>query len=331
MNWKDRRVLITGGAGFIGSNLLGRLLALGAEVRVADNLWRGKRSNLAFPGGPPFDVEKQFFPVDLTDYGSCQKIVEDREIIFHLADIVAGIDYVFDHELFIFRQNQLMNTHMLHAATEQGRCRYVYVGTACSYPKEKQNTANPPPLKEDDAYPANPESSYGWSKLMGEYECGLAQREKGINMGILRLHNTYGPRCDFSPERSQVIPSLMRKAIRYPAEPFTVWGSGNQRRAFVYVDDVVEALVSVVERGMNRGPIQIGPGASVSIREIAETIASLSGKGMEIRYDTDRQEGDTDRYADWSKAREILGWSPKADMKTGLRRTYDWMKSQLEP
>jgi len=331
MNWKDKRVLITGGAGFIGSTLLTRLLELGADVRVADNLWRGKRSNLIFPGGPDFDVEKQFFLVDLTDYGSCQKITEGREIIFHLADIVAGIDYVFGHELFIFRQNLLMNTHMLHAATEQGRCRYVYVGTACSYPKEKQNAVHPPPLKEEDAYPANPESSYGWSKLMGEYECGLAQREKGIDMGILRLHNTYGPRCDFSPERSQVIPSLMRKAIRYPAEPFTVWGSGNQRRAFVYVDDVVEALVSAVERGMNRGPIQIGPGASVSIGEIAETIASLSGKGMEIHYDTDRQEGDADRYADWSKAKEILGWSPKTDMKTGLRRTYDWMKSQLEP
>jgi nucleoside-diphosphate-sugar epimerase len=330
MNWKDKRVLITGGAGFIGSNLLGRLLGQGADVRVADNLWRGKPSNLIFPDGPAFDPERQFLAVDLADYQNCRKAVADREIVFHLADIVAGIDYVFGHEMFIFRQNLLVNTQMLHAAIEQGGCRYVYVGTACSYPKEKQNTVNPPPLKEEDAYPANPESSYGWSKLMGEYECGLAQRESGIDIGILRLHNTYGPRCDFSPERSQVIPSLTRKAIRYPAEPFIVWGSGNQRRAFVYVDDVVDALLSVVERGMNRGPIQIGPGASASIREIAETIASLSGKGMEIRYDTSRQEGDTDRYADWSKAGEILGWSPKVSLETGLRRTYDWLKSQLE-
>jgi nucleoside-diphosphate-sugar epimerase len=219
---------------------------------------------------------------------------------------------------------------MLRAAIGNGKCKYIYVGTACSYPKEKQDRLNPPPLKEEDAYPANPESSYGWSKLIGEYECELAQKEKLIDTGILRLHNVYGPKCDFSIEKSQVIPSLIRKTINYPAEEFIVWGSGNQRRAFVYVDDVIDALVSIVEKGMNKGPIQIGPDSSISIREIAETIVSISGKKIKVQYDTSKREGDIDRYADWSKAKEILDWSPKTSIEYGLRCTYEWIKSQIK-
>jgi len=330
MNWKNKRVLITGGAGFIGSNLLSHLVQNGAEVRVADNLWRGKLSNFISKNGYIIDIEKQFFKIDLTDYNNCKKVVKDQEIIFHLADVVAGINYVFGNEMFIFRKNMLINTNTLRAAIENGKCKYIYVGTACSYPKEMQDKLNPPPLKEEDAYPANPESSYGWSKLMGEYECELAQRENLIDIGILRLHNVYGPKCDFSIEKSQVIPSLIRKAINYPAEEFEVWGSGTQRRAFVYVDDVVDALISIVEKGMNKGPIQIGPDSSTSVREIAETIISISGKKIIAQYDTTKREGDVDRYADWSKAKEILDWSPKTSIEDGLRCTYEWIKSQIQ-
>ncbi|MEW5910294.1 MAG: NAD-dependent epimerase/dehydratase family protein [Thermodesulfobacteriota bacterium] len=331
MNWKNRRVLVTGGAGFIGSHLVQALVEKGAHVSVADNLWRGKLDNLKNEKGVDLiDIHQDFLNADLTQYDACRAAAKEKEMIFHLADVVAGINYVFGNELSLFNSNLLINTNMLHAAVECSVKDFIYVGTACSYPKEKQDKLNVPLLKEDDVYPANPESSYGWSKLMGEYECALAMREKLINIGVLRLHNVYGPKTDFSPEKSQVIPSLIRKAIRHPKEEFIVWGSGEQRRAFIYVDDVVKALMLTAEKGMNQGAIQIGPDYSTSIREIAETVVSISKKDIPIIYDPSKPEGDKDRAADWSKAKKILGWNPETTITDGLRRSYNWFKEKIE-
>jgi len=327
--WKEKKVLVTGGAGMIGSSLVEELVNRGSKVTVADNLWRGKKEYLIKDGHPIIDFENDFFQVDLVDYDNCLRVAEGQEIVYHLADVVAGINYVFGNELSIFRTNILINSNMLHASIAAGIQKFVYVGTACSYPAEKQNMLNPPPFKEDDVYPAHPESSYGWSKLMGEYESELAQKEGLIDIGILRLHNVYGPKCEMSPEKSQVIPALIRKAISYPAEDFVVWGSGNQRRAFLYIDDAVSSLISVMDSGINKGAIQIGPDYSIAIREIAEIIVSLSGKDIHIKYDPTKKEGDIDRTADWTKAKQILEWSPKIDIETGLKRTYEWCKNYL--
>jgi GDP-D-mannose 3',5'-epimerase len=330
MEWVGKKILVTGGAGLIGSTLVENLFERGARVTVADNLWRGKRENLIIGGRPVIDFDRDFNQIDLIDYGNCLQVAEGHDLIFHLADVVSGIDYVFGNQFSVFHINVTMNSNMLKAAIEVGVQRYVYVGTACSFPADKQKVLNPPPFKEEDAYPANPESSYGWSKLMGEYECELAEKEGLIEVGILRLHNVYGPKADMSPERSQVIPALIRKAINYPKEEFVVWGSGNQRRAFVYIDDVIEALLSLLEDGMGKGVIQIGPDYSVSIREIAEAIVSISGKDIDIRYDLTRREGDMDRVADWRKAKQILHWSPKTNIETGLRKTYEWCSWHLK-
>jgi nucleoside-diphosphate-sugar epimerase len=330
MNWRNKQVLVTGGAGFIGSHLVEELVGKGASVTVADNLWRGKIENLKSSKGKDLiDINNHFLNADLTQYENCRKAAKEKELIFHLADVVAGINYVFGNEFSLFNSNVLINTNMLHAAIECHVENFIYVGTACSYPKEKQAELNLPLLKEEDILPANPESSYGWSKLMGEYECDLAKNEKLINAGVLRLHNVYGPRTDISVEKSQVIPSLIRKAIRYPKEEFIVWGSGEQRRAFVYVDDVVNALILTAEKGMNQGAIQIGPDYSTSIREVAETIVSISGKDIPICYDTSKREGDKDRAADWTKAKTILGWSPKVTITDGLTKTYNWFKERI--
>lgn len=164
---------------------------------------------------------------------------------------------------------------------------------------------------------------------MGEMGCDLARKEKLLDIGILRFHNVYGPHCEMSPEKSQVIPSLIRKAIRYPDEEFVVWGSGKQRRAFVFVSDIVDALVSVATKGMNRGVIQIGPDYSTSIKEIAERVCAISGKQIDIRFDTSKPEGDVDRAADWTRARTLLDWSPKTSIQEGLEQTYAWCERQI--
>jgi len=323
------KILVTGGAGLIGSNVVKRLVNLGHEVFVSDNLWRGRMENLKENGRPVIDLASRFHQVDLREYGNCVAVSKNIDVVIHLADIVAGINFVFANELFLYRVNIVMNSNMLDAAISNNVKKYLYVGTACSYPEKMQSELNPPPFKEDDAYPASPESAYGWSKLMGEYECELAQKEGKIETGILRLHNVYGPPCEMSPERSQVIPALCRKAINFPEEDFIVWGSGNQRRAFLYVDDVVDAIILLIKKGMGNGVIQIGPGESYSITDIAERIVKMSGKDIEIKYDLTRPEGDKDRTADSSKARGILGWQQKVSLDEGLQRTYTWANDYL--
>ena len=324
------RILITGGAGLIGSNVVKRFVNEGFDVFVADNLWRGKIENLQIAKRSIIDLDSKFFEVDLREYENCSIATKGMDVVVHLADIVAGINFVFANELFLYRANILMNSHMLDAAIKNRVKQYIYVGTACSYPLEMQSELNPPPFKEEDVYPANPESAYGWSKLMGEYECELAQKEANIQIGVLRLHNVYGSPCEMSVEKSQVIPALCRKAINYPAEDFIVWGSGNQRRAFLHVDDVVDGIVATLEKGMNKGVIQIGPGESHSIADIAKRIVRLSGKDIKIKFDPSKPEGDKDRAADSSKAQNIFGWQQKVSLDDGLKRTYIWASDYLK-
>lgn len=324
MNWKNKKVLVTGGAGQIGSNLVMSLIEKGAVVTVADNLWRGGKHNLYKDGQAVIDMEQNFFEVDLVNFDNCLKVVEGQDIVYHLADVVAGINYVFGNQFSLFNSNMLIDSNMLKAAITCKVPDYIYVGTACSYPADMQNTLNPPPFKEEDVYPALPESSYGWSKLMGELGCELAQNENLLNIGLLRFHNVYGPHCVMDPEKSQVIPSLIRKAINFPNEEFIVWGSGNQRRAFVFVNDIVSALESVAEKGMNKGAIQIGPDFSTSIKEIAEIVVAVSGKNISIQYDITKPEGDMDRAANWSKAKTVLGWAPEISIEQGVEMTYKW-------
>lgn len=330
MKISGSRVIVTGGAGFIGSALVARLLQEGAEVIVLDNLWRGNLDNISGLEKSGFSVERHFHLADLTDYAMCLEHIRNAEMVFHLADIVAGVDYVFSHEGFVFRQNLLINTNVLGACLVNEVPNYLYVGTACSYPQALQMMDGIAALREDQTYPAHPESAYGWSKLMGEYEAELAGKSNRINVGLLRFHNVYGPRTIFDAKRSQALPSLIRKAIRYPAEDFVVWGSGNQYRDFVYVDDVVEALILTARDGLNKGLIQIGSEKATTLRQAAETVVKISGKPIPITYDRTKPEGDRGRIAVCDRARDVIGWKPKVDFPTGMERTYAWIREQIE-
>ena len=288
-----KHVLVTGGAGMIGSNLVKHLTKNNTcEIRVADNLWRGKLENLEdSQGSPVIDMAQNFFKVDLRDAMACAQVVDGIDEIYHLADVVAGIKYVLANQTEVFHDNALIDTNMLRAASQTNVKRFLYVGTACSYPKKMQFGVEAPPLVEEDVY---------------------------------------GTPADFSAEKSQVIPSLIVKAIRYPSEPFVVWGSGTQCRSFVHVDDVVEGLVLMMAKGLGKGAVQIGTNFCTSIREIAETIVKISGKKIDVNYDITQPEGDKGRCADCSKAEKILEWKPKVSLEEGLRRTYQWIGEQVK-
>ena len=317
----------------IGSNLVKRLVKEGHEVIVIDNLWRGKLEYLNDENGKPvIDLNTHFHNVDLSTGFGIDSIVFNTEYVIHLADIVAGIDYVFSNQGDLFRLNNLINTHLFHSVRKAGKERIkglIYVGTACSYPLTRQNSLDVIPLKEEELLPALPESAYGWSKLMGQLEIGFLEKETGIPCCTLQFHNVYGSPCDYG-ERSQVIPALIRKAINFPEEEFNVWGSGKQGRAFIHVNDIVDALVLALEKGWGHGWIQIGPSECTSIREIAEAVVKISGKDIVPFYDTTKPEGDKARSADWSKAKEVLGWEPKVSLEDGLRQQYEWIKKDIE-
>ena len=325
------KILVTGGAGMIGSNLVKRLVNEGNDVSVVDNLWRGKLEYLEDENGKSvIDIESKFFNYDLSIPGVCSYIIEDFDYVYHLADIVAGIDYVFANQGYLFRQNNLINSNIIETVRNSNRKLkgFIYVGTACSFPLTKQNSLDVIPLVEEDLYPALPESAYGWSKLMGQYETELLEKECNIPTSILMFHNVYGSPCDFG-ERSQVIPALIRKAVNFPKEEFNVWGSGEQGRAFIHVDDIVEALVLTKDHGLGKGIIQIGPSICTSIKEIAEAVVEISEKDINIFYDTTKPEGDKARSADYSKAKRLLGWEPKVNLTTGLKIQYNWMQKQI--
>ena len=326
----SEHVLVTGGAGMIGSNLVKRLVAQGDRVTVVDNLWRGRREYLLDGGGEPvIDMAREFHELDLAVPGVLTPLLEGVDFVYHLADIVAGIDYVFANQGTIFRRNLLINSNVIDSVREHPVGGYLYVGTACSFPSHRQTGVDAPALKEEDMYPAAPESAYGWSKLMGDYEASLLAHETGVPVSVLVLHNVFGPPCDFTPRAGQVIPSLIRKAIQFPQEPFVVWGSGDQGRAFVYTDDVIDALLAARRAGLGHGEIQIGPDVCTPIREIAEAVVEISGKDIDIQYDRSRPEGDRGRRADYEKARRLLGWTPRTPLRVGLEQTYAWIRDRV--
>lgn len=327
------KILITGGCGMIGSNLVKRLVSEGHDVYVVDNLWRGKLEYLNDDEEKPvIDLDTHFFNYDLSQSNVADEIVENVDYVVHLADIVAGIDYVFSNQGDLFRQNNLINTNLFHSVRKAGKDKIkglLYVGTACSFPLTRQNSLDVIPLKEEELFPALPESAYGWSKLMGQLEVGFIEKECGIPCCTLMFHNVYGSPCDYG-ERSQVIPALIRKAVNYPDEPFNVWGSGQQGRAFIHVNDIIDAICLALEKGWGHGWIQIGPSVCTSIKEIAETVVKISGKDIDIYYDTTKPEGDKARSADYSKAKAILGWEPKVKLEDGLKEQYEWIKNRIE-
>ena len=315
-------ILITGGCGFIGTNLALKLSKYKKnKIKILDNLWRGNKKYT--------DNIKNIDIVlgDLTCNSFCLDHIKDVDVVYHLAEIVSGVNFAFNNQSFIFRQNIIINSNVLNACVTNKIKNYIYVGTACSYPKKNQHKRGLNYFKEEDIHPLTPETSYGMSKYLGEYECDLI-KGSDMNIGILRLHNVFGPYSSYDDKTSQVIPALIKK-IEQDNDSIEIWGSGKQYRDFVYVDDVVDALILVLEKGMNKGVIQIGTGNPTPIQTVAELLVKFNGKNKKIKNDLTKPEGDFGRLAIIEKANNILGWYPKVTFNEGLKRTYEWMKNDM--
>ena len=312
---------MTGGAGFIGSHLTKKLLDLGCDVSVADNFSRGRKKNLE-----PFMDMVHLYALDLTELGSCITCSQDVDYIFHLAASVGGIQYIKRENVEGLTPSILMNTNMLEAARKNDAEAFLFTSSACVY-SEKTSKLNE--FKEEEACPANPATTYGWAKLLGEIQCKSYHLDYGMGTSVVRIFNAYGENESLDPKWSHVIPSLIRKAILYPGESYRIFGDGKQERAFLYVQDCVEGLILAMEKIANADPINLGSDQLTSIQKLAEEIAQLAGKQMSIEHDHAGPQG-THRYcANLKKMRQTLNWSPRIPLKEGLRRTFEWARSEL--
>jgi GDP-D-mannose 3',5'-epimerase len=319
MIWHDKKVLVAGGAGLIGSHLARTLLRNGARVCIADNLSSGSLKNIE-------DIKEKIDVqgVDLREENICTKLTKNVDYVFQLAANMGGIGYITQIGADIMRDNLLININMLHASYSNKVKGYFYSSSACVYPEYLQKNTGVTPLKEEDAIPADPDQFYGWEKLVTERLCEAYQKDYGMNIRVARFHNVFGEiYTAFDKQKGKAPCHLILKALKYPEQDFVIWGDGKQTRSFLYIDDCIEGVLTLMESNYTK-PVNIGSDRLVTIDELAQIIINISGKDISIQHDLSKPQGVRGRNADLTLVKSVLGWEPKITLEEGLRRTYQW-------
>jgi UDP-glucose 4-epimerase len=323
MEYTDRSVLVTGGAGFIGSFLVEELVDHGADVTVADNFSRGGPDRIDH-----LRDEITLLPTDLTTHKGCIEATEGIDDVFHLAASVGGVHYIKRENVGGLTPSVLMNQHLLEAAETNDVDRFMFASSACLYRQQHDDLNR---FSEDQAIPANPHSTYGWAKVLGEVACDAYHTDTDLDTGAVRIFNCYGPRESLDPDSSHVIPSLCRKAIEAEeGDSIELFGDGTQERGFIYVTDLVDGMIRAMDRKTDGEPINLGNGDEVvTINELAETIIDISGKDLSIEHDLSMPTG-TDKYAaDTTKMEDELDWTPSVTLEDGLSKVYEYAEREL--
>ena len=323
-----KRILVTGGAGFIGSHLVKRLVKQGHDVTVIDNLERGR---VEFISDIITDIK--MIHTDLTDYDECSRHFVGKDVVIHLASKVGGIGTYLSKPYDVMNSNMKMDSNVLRGIIDNKIDTYFYASSAHIYPKELQTIADSPMIKESDAYPANPELTYGWAKLIGEKAIESAVVENDwMKVAIARFIGIYGPNQDFKLESGSVIPVFSHRAIKYPEVPFSVWGTGKETRSYCYIDDALDCIEKMIEAMDTKqlvGPYNVGRGDRISIEDIAKTVIEVSGKDIEVEWDTTKNTVIWGQWCDCSLAKEELGWEAKTSLRDGLTIVYNDIKQRV--
>lgn len=330
--WNNKRVLITGGAGFIGSHLCLDLLKEGSNITVVDNLERG---TLEIIGDKISQIT--FYNLDLSNKKNCEKLFSNSyDIVFHFASKVGGIGYYTSKPYEVIEKMTNVDSNILNLILRQkNKPLYFYASSAHVYPIELQGTPDSKPICENQAFPANPELSYGWAKLYAEKQIQFAAKEYcDLKVAIGRYIGIYGPGQDFDLSTGSVIPVFSYRSIKYPQIPFSIWGTGKETRSYCYVDDAVECTKLMVEKLATEhmiGPLNIGKQERISIREIAENIIEICGKDVIIEYDLTKPTLIWGQWCDCNLAEKVLdGWKAKTSFKEGLLKTYIDISKRVE-
>jgi nucleoside-diphosphate-sugar epimerase len=313
------RVLITGAGGFIGHHLTKHLVGLGYWVRGVDI----KRPE--FEPSPAHEFEL----LDLRRWENCVRATAGVEEVFNLAANMGGIGFIEANKAVIMHDNVLINVHMLEAARVAGARRFLFTSSACVYPQYLQRKADVAALKEEDAYPADPEDGYGWEKLFTERQCRHYAEDYGLDTRVVRFHNIYGPLGTYDGGREKSPAAICRKvALADNGGEIEIWGDGNQTRSYCYIDDCVEGIVRLM-RSRHREPLNLGTDRLVTINDLVDIVAGAAGKTLRRRHDVSKPQGVRGRNSDNVRLRAVLGWEPRVPLEEGMERTYRWIEGQL--
>ena len=321
--WKETNVLVTGGASFIGSHLVDNLISYGAKVTVVDNLISGKKENLTN------SWEKIKFLQDDLEYitkPDLKRIFSDQEIVFHLAAIHGGRGFITTHPADV-SSNFSIDHHVLEACSDTNVEKVIFSSSACVYPTDLQkDVGSNYKLKEGDSDTSDlgkylsADIEYGWAKLMNEVQMNSFQKQFGLKGCPVRFVTAYGPR----ENETHAIIALIYKAVEH-MDPYQIWGNGQQERDFTYVDDIVDGTILCAEKISDMTPINLGTGVRYKMIDVVKMILKILGwTPNKISFDTSKPTGAVSRALDNSRAKELLGWEPKYDLESGLRKTINW-------
>lgn len=313
------RATVAGAGGFIGHHMVRYLKAQGYWVRGVD---------IEPPEFEPSPAD-DFALLDLRDWENCLAATREVDEVYQLAADMGGIGYITAFRADIARNNVLMNAHMLEASRQHGVGRYFFSSSACVYPMYRQESPDVIPLKEEHAYPADPEEGYGWEKLYSEKLCQYYREEGKLRTCVARFHNIYGPLGTYDGGREKAPAAICRKVALAPdGGEIQVWGDGAQTRSFTYVDDCVEGIHRILQSDPSH-PLNLGTDELISVDGLVDLVCGIAGKTLRKRHDTTKPQGVRGRNSDNSQLRAVLGWEPGTRLATGLRDTYAWIDSQV--
>ena len=315
-SWKYRNVLVTGGAGLIGSYLVEHLLQDGARVRVADNLQSGSLKNLS-----ACLSSIDFLELNLQDPAACRKAVQGMDTVFDLAARTVGIGYSSLHHGEMFYDSMMTSMNTLEASRQAGVEHYLVTSSSCVY-----TDGSPIPTPESAAernLPEEANTGYGWAKRMAELQGTFYGREYGMHVAIVRLVNAYGPRYHWDHEEPHVIPALIQRLLA-AENPLVIWGSGRQTRSFIHASDVATLMKLVLERAKNVDPVNIGCTEETTIANLVMELTAIAGYKDRVIYDTTKPEGPSRKCLDLSHQQSLVGdFIPRFSLREGLRQTFD--------
>ncbi len=301
----DKKILITGGAGFLGSNVVSQL-----------------KKKVEYPSQIIIPRSKD---LDLRNWSNCLKVLEDIDIVIHLAAKVGGIGYNQAHPAELFYDNAIMGIQLLEAARIRDIEKFVVVGTVCAYPKY-----TPVPFKEEDiwnGYPEETNAPYGLAKKMLLVQSQAYRDQYGFNSIYLLPVNLYGPGDNFNPESSHVIPALIKKFVdakNKGEKEVEIWGTGKASREFLYVEDAARAILLATEKYNSKDPVNIGSGKEITIKELVKLISNEVGYTGQIKWNLNKPDGQPRRCLNTDKARTAFGFEAKMSIEEGIKRTVEW-------
>jgi GDP-L-fucose synthase len=311
--WQNKKVIVTGGAGFLGSFVIEKLKQRGATDIFIPRI---ENYNLVDPN----DIKRLYAD-------ALQGVDPKNVVVIHLAANVGGIGANREHPADFFYDNLMMGVEMMHQGYKNDIGKFVAIGTVCAYPK-----FTPVPFKEDDlwiGYPEETNAPYGLAKKMMLVQAQAYRAQYGFNAIFLLPVNLYGPRDNFNLATSHVIPALIRKAVEAGErgdKELQVWGDGSPTREFLYVEDAADGIVSAAENYNGDLPVNLGSGYEISIKDLSEMIVKLTGFEGKLAWQTDKPNGQPRRGLDVSRAKELFGWGAQVSFEEGMKRTIEWFK-----